>query len=130
MAGGAEDRESIVNPLHTIMGLGCRRKSPLSGKRRRRTDVPARRLGPWRVSFIVATPVGSLVGIYWGALAGLAVRGPSAVRIQSLAVLPLTNLSSDAEQEYLAEGMTEQMITELGQGQFRARDLSASIDAL
>jgi len=35
-------------------------------------------------------------------------------RIQSLAVLPLANLSGDPEQEYFADGMTEALITELG----------------
>jgi TolB-like protein/DNA-binding winged helix-turn-helix (wHTH) protein/Tfp pilus assembly protein PilF len=35
-------------------------------------------------------------------------------QIQALAVLPLTNLSGDPEQEYFADGMTESLITELG----------------
>jgi TolB-like protein/Tfp pilus assembly protein PilF/predicted Ser/Thr protein kinase len=34
-------------------------------------------------------------------------------RIQSLAVLPLENLSGDKEQEYFADGMTEELITNL-----------------
>ncbi len=34
-------------------------------------------------------------------------------RIQSLAVLPLANLSGDPEQEYFADGMTEELITNL-----------------
>jgi serine/threonine protein kinase/tetratricopeptide (TPR) repeat protein len=34
-------------------------------------------------------------------------------RIQSLAVLPLENLSGDKEQEYFADGMTEELITDL-----------------
>ncbi len=34
--------------------------------------------------------------------------------IHSLAVLPLENLSGDPEEEYFADGMTEQLITELG----------------
>src|SRR5262249_36319818 len=34
--------------------------------------------------------------------------------IQVLAVLPLANLSGDAEQEFFADGMTEALITELG----------------
>jgi TolB-like protein/cytochrome c-type biogenesis protein CcmH/NrfG len=55
-------------------------------------------------------------------LLGLNVRGwrdrlfngsPKA-QIQALAVLPLTNLSGDPEQEYFADGMTESLITELG----------------
>jgi serine/threonine-protein kinase len=36
-------------------------------------------------------------------------------RIQSLAVLPLTNLSRDPDQEYFADGMTEALITDLAQ---------------
>ncbi len=37
-----------------------------------------------------------------------------APRIQSLAVLPLENLSHDSEQEYFADGMTEALTTDLG----------------
>jgi TolB-like protein len=55
-------------------------------------------------------------------LMGLNVRGwrdrlfarPPLPPIQALAVLPLTNLSGDPEQEYFADGMTEALITELG----------------
>ena len=35
--------------------------------------------------------------------------------IHSLAVLPLENLSSDASQDYFADGMTDELITHLGQ---------------
>ena len=35
--------------------------------------------------------------------------------IHSLALLPLENLSSDASQEYFADGMTDELITQLGQ---------------
>jgi TolB-like protein len=41
-------------------------------------------------------------------------RAPSP-RIESLAVLPLANLSGDASQEYFADGMTEELITQLAQ---------------
>jgi TolB-like protein/DNA-binding winged helix-turn-helix (wHTH) protein/Tfp pilus assembly protein PilF len=34
--------------------------------------------------------------------------------VRAIAVLPLTNLSGDPEQDYFAEGMTEALITELG----------------
>jgi len=51
-------------------------------------------------------------------LAGVAVwrihRGPAA-GIRSLAVLPLENLSSDASQDYFADGMTDELISALGQ---------------
>lgn len=40
-------------------------------------------------------------------------RQPDAGPIRSLAVLPFANLSSDPEQEYLADGITDALITEL-----------------
>ena len=42
-----------------------------------------------------------------------AVVGTAARSIASLAVLPLTNLSGDAEQEFFADGMTEELILNL-----------------
>ncbi len=35
-------------------------------------------------------------------------------RIQALAILPLENLTGDPQQDYLADGMTEELITDLG----------------
>ena len=35
--------------------------------------------------------------------------------IRSLAVLPLENLSGDTSQDYFADGMTDELITDLGQ---------------
>ncbi|MCI0444934.1 protein kinase [bacterium] len=46
------------------------------------------------------------------------LRGPADInlkRIESIAVLPLDNLSGDPQQEYFADGMTEAFINELGQ---------------
>jgi TolB-like protein/DNA-binding winged helix-turn-helix (wHTH) protein len=58
-------------------------------------------------------------------LSGLAFKGtsfrerllgkPVAPPIRSLAVLPLQNLSTDPNQEYFADGMTEELITDLSQ---------------
>jgi TolB-like protein/DNA-binding winged helix-turn-helix (wHTH) protein/Tfp pilus assembly protein PilF len=39
---------------------------------------------------------------------------PWPARIQSMAVLPLKNLSNDPEQDYFADGITDALITELG----------------
>jgi serine/threonine-protein kinase len=44
----------------------------------------------------------------------VAGRWNGAGRIESLAVLPLVNLSGDPNREYLADGMTEELITQLG----------------
>ncbi len=41
--------------------------------------------------------------------------GSGGPRITRLAVLPMANLSGDTEQEYFADGMTELLITDLGQ---------------
>jgi len=61
------------------------------------------------------------VGIAATLIAGVAVAWMlqrttrTSVRpIQSLAVLPLENLSGDASEQYLADGMTDELITILG----------------
>ncbi len=46
------------------------------------------------------------------ATARVSTRNPNVI---SLAVLPLTNLSGDPQQEYFADGMTEALITDLAQ---------------
>ncbi|HYL57970.1 MAG TPA: tetratricopeptide repeat protein [Candidatus Acidoferrales bacterium] len=55
---------------------------------------------------------------YWGASGKRSVRGASSqlaagAKIHSLAVLPLENLSGDPGQEYFADGMTEELTTQL-----------------
>jgi TolB-like protein/DNA-binding winged helix-turn-helix (wHTH) protein/Flp pilus assembly protein TadD len=42
-------------------------------------------------------------------------RGSASTGIRSLAVLPLDNLSGDASQNYFADGMTDELITDLAQ---------------
>jgi serine/threonine-protein kinase len=42
-------------------------------------------------------------------------KSSATLQIRSLAVLPLENFSRDSEQEYFADGMTEQLITDLAQ---------------
>jgi TolB-like protein/Flp pilus assembly protein TadD len=42
-------------------------------------------------------------------------QSQSSPKIQSLAVLPLESLSGDASQDYFADGMTDELITDLGQ---------------
>jgi TolB-like protein/DNA-binding winged helix-turn-helix (wHTH) protein len=73
----------------------------------------------WR-RFVFAT--GILLFIGFSTLIALNVAGlrdrifgKPFPRIESIAVLPLENLSADPQQEYFADGMTEELITTLGQ---------------
>jgi TolB-like protein/Flp pilus assembly protein TadD len=72
--------------------------------------------------------VTALAGVFIGLAAtivGLNVAGlrdrlltvipPGPPRIESIAVLPFENLSGDPAQEYFADGMTEELVTNLGQ---------------
>jgi TolB-like protein/Tfp pilus assembly protein PilF len=79
---------------------------------RRAAALQKRRMLALGVSALLACLV-VLVGLNVGGLRDhLAPRaGPR--RIQSLAVLPLANLSGDPQQEYFADGMTEELITDL-----------------
>jgi TolB-like protein/DNA-binding winged helix-turn-helix (wHTH) protein/Tfp pilus assembly protein PilF len=81
-----------------------------------RTTQPAGRRKAYLTAFAV-TVVVSIAAL-------LAVLNPGRLRdrvlgkatpnpIQSVAVLPLENLSGDSEQEYFADGMTAELITEL-----------------
>jgi TolB-like protein/DNA-binding winged helix-turn-helix (wHTH) protein len=73
---------------------------------------PERPLRPlaWRLfSFALAVVlVAALSWIFYS-------RNQASPKIRSLAVLPLESLSGDASQDYLADGMTDELITDLGQ---------------
>ena len=60
----------------------------------------------------------ALLGITLGANIGNSrewLRRRSNPKVRSLAVLPLENLSGDSAQEYFADGMTDELITQLAQ---------------
>jgi TolB-like protein/predicted Ser/Thr protein kinase len=94
--------------------------------------IPSRRVGArgaipprrWALGFgIAALALACVVAVVVALnVAGLrerllravgAVREPP-LRIESLAVLPLANLSGDPQQDYFADGMTEELIATLG----------------
>jgi TolB-like protein/DNA-binding winged helix-turn-helix (wHTH) protein/Flp pilus assembly protein TadD len=73
------------------------------------TTKPTRRAVHWKISgFAVVLVMGSL--ITWNLYSS---RHPSH-SIRSLAVLPLESLSNDASQDYFADGMTDELISDLG----------------
>jgi len=65
----------------------------------------------WRRVVISCCAAAALIAAY--ALVKGHFPTPGGRKIASLAVLPLQNLSADAEQEYFSDGMTEAIITEL-----------------
>ena len=78
--------------------------------RSRPRTLPARRKAVL-AGFIIMLAVG--VVAFW--MKARTNRVLNAAQIRSLAVLPLRNLSGDDSQDYLAEGMTDELITGLGQ---------------
>ncbi|MGD0227853.1 MAG: winged helix-turn-helix domain-containing protein [Terriglobia bacterium] len=63
------------------------------------------------LAVLLAFDVGGPGRLFWRATGALHEQP---MRVQSIAVLPLENLSGDPQQEYFADGMTEELITNLG----------------
>ncbi|TFG58365.1 MAG: hypothetical protein E4H35_01245 [Candidatus Aminicenantes bacterium] len=86
----------------------------VAGKPRRRAK---RRL--WQRPLPVGLLALGLAGLVFilniGGVRGLLTGRTRAPQVQSLAVLPLENLSGDPAQDYFTEGITDALITELGQ---------------
>ena len=64
---------------------------------------------------VAALAVVTLFGFNILGLRDRVLGGAPSARIQSLAVLPLANLSGDPAQEYFSDGMTDALITDLSQ---------------
>ncbi len=90
--------------------------------RRAQSGTPRRRL---RLAAMGLTAAALLAVLFFFVLKmGVTHRGPAATaapaQIRSIAVLPLENLSGDPQQEYFAEGMTDELTADLGTiGQLR-----------
>jgi TolB-like protein/DNA-binding winged helix-turn-helix (wHTH) protein/Tfp pilus assembly protein PilF len=89
----------IAEPPHQFQGVGL-------------TVAPKRRL--WFVRGVIAALAPVLI---LGILAVWLFRSRSSAPtgIRSLVVLPLDNLSGEASQDYFADGMTDELITDLAQ---------------
>jgi TolB-like protein/DNA-binding winged helix-turn-helix (wHTH) protein/Tfp pilus assembly protein PilF len=78
------------------------------------SGLPARTLS-WKAVLLALVLVAVLASAFGFDFRGVRRKllGQAAPRIQSLAVLPLTNLSGSLDDTYFADGMTEALITEL-----------------
>jgi TolB-like protein/DNA-binding winged helix-turn-helix (wHTH) protein/Tfp pilus assembly protein PilF len=95
---GTESRPAVESLLHTDFAgkQAVPRRFPLSST--------------WKLSILVLLVLVTSVAV-WKAHSW---KHPPLV-IRSLAVLPLESLSSDASQDYFADGMTDELISDLGQ---------------
>ncbi len=73
--------------------------------------VPRRGRRWWAAAAVFLAVVALVAG--FAILRARKAQSQAAPRIQSLAVLPLANLTRDPEQDYFADGMTEALITDL-----------------
>ena len=90
-------------PAMSEAGPGATEQRPVRRPSRRRSLV----IGALSVA---AVATAAFAGIWVAEQRG--ASGPP--RVESLAVLPLENLSGDADQEFLADAVTDALITELG----------------
>jgi TolB-like protein/Flp pilus assembly protein TadD len=79
----------------------------------RASDSPRRRIA-WAAASLMAVIAGVLIALNVGGIRGHFSEPNAMGRIQSIAVLPLENLSRNPEQDYFADGMTEELINALG----------------
>src|SRR5260370_557223 len=74
----------------------------------------ARRPLAWIFSGALAAGLGVLAVLNVGGLRDRLRGANGPPRIHALAVLPLENLSGDVNQEFFADGLTEELVTQLG----------------
>ena len=121
-----EDDAEHPRFLETLPKRGYRFTASVSGAAPSQIEIPAPSLTPlpprrrlllrYGLAFMTTAAVALTLALAldWGHLRQrLSSRATSAPRIESLAVLPLHNLSHDPEQEYFSDGMTDELITEL-----------------
>jgi TolB-like protein/DNA-binding winged helix-turn-helix (wHTH) protein/Tfp pilus assembly protein PilF len=110
LGGGEVDSAPNTTPVVTEM--------PAAADAPAEPDPPPALVTPvhlrWpRFWIVVGAALMVVVGASWIWSHWLGPKPPPAIR--SLAVLPLENLSGDPAQDYFSDGMTDELITELGQ---------------
>ena len=93
---------SVTDPVQKIQGIGL-------------AVAPQRRLWPTRQIIGALALVIIIVSLSILSIWRFRSRTPASTGIRSIAVLPLENLSGDSSQNYFADGMTDELITDLAQ---------------
>jgi eukaryotic-like serine/threonine-protein kinase len=113
---GPDERFQSARDLAFALREMSGTSAPLQSVSGAASEAPRRRFrrGPWLIAALALAAVA--VGLLLVLPAGRPRARPAASgKIESLAVLPLANLSADPQQEYFADGMTEELITVLSQ---------------
>jgi len=86
----------------------------MAGKPRLRTEQSMWRR-PLPMALLALGSAGLLFALNIGGMRDLLLGRAGTPQVQSLAVMPLENLSQDPDQDYFADGITDALITGLGQ---------------
>jgi TolB-like protein/DNA-binding winged helix-turn-helix (wHTH) protein len=113
--------DSAENPKFVVTEprRGYRFIAPVDGRSRPAFDTPADELIPrvrkhWRKVAVLGTCVVILVVVGYMSWRHFQDATPPSSQKIRLAVLPFANLTGDPNKEYLADGLTEEMISQLG----------------
>jgi TolB-like protein/DNA-binding winged helix-turn-helix (wHTH) protein len=102
-----------LQPSHIAQGAPAEPQAAPAGQVPPRMAHPSRRRAIWIGVFLTATAVAGLLAVNPNEWRYRVMGTPRKGAIRSLAVLPLENLSGDPDQEYFADGMTDELITDL-----------------
>jgi TolB-like protein/DNA-binding winged helix-turn-helix (wHTH) protein/Flp pilus assembly protein TadD len=103
----------FVGPI-TLIGNGSSETAATSLEPAEKAVHPTRRF--WTIAAMLAGLGLALTVLVASGRVGFSVRDPGAEPgIRSIAVLPLENVSGDPDQEYLADGVTDALTTDLAQ---------------
>ena len=96
-------------------------ESRWAGVKREKVEEPRTSVAPWIVGVLLAMVVLAAVGMGVRWVRGREAAKREAVKLEAtrnakvmLAVLPFQNLTGDVGQEYFSDGLTEEMIAQLG----------------
>jgi adenylate cyclase len=114
---GPTQLKNVAEPVRVYslrVGVPAQAKPAMGAK----SAAPERRLAPLPLAVGIAASLVLIAGAAWSFLnanrpAAVASKAPAEAARLSIVVLPFTNLSNDPAQDYFADGVTENLTTEL-----------------